>query len=246
MYCEQFEQRLNEQLDRRALPHDDAALRAHAQQCAGCAALLASYATLLHGVEQLPTPQLSASLAERMTAELQKLAPAATEAAVLHLPATRRRRRVSMVAAMAALAAALLLTVPLLWMLRLRDEGQMPEGAVARTAEHIEQQASPARDAPSAADGAPSPARRPIRTWANGLAQETRRSFSGAMLIVPGVGPRPADAEAAAEPVAEVVETRPGDSESVMKNFSPVTESTASALDSLLKILPAGDEDPQS
>ncbi len=54
MHCDQFETRLNDLLDRRISPDDDATLCAHAQRCPACADSMAAYLSLTTAIQKLP------------------------------------------------------------------------------------------------------------------------------------------------------------------------------------------------
>jgi hypothetical protein len=59
MRCPEFEDRMNDVLDQRALPESDALLRHHAAECAACRQLLDGQAVLFAGLELAETPRLS-------------------------------------------------------------------------------------------------------------------------------------------------------------------------------------------
>lgn len=59
MRCPEFEDRMNDVLDQRALPERDPLLQRHASECALCRQLLEGQATLFAGLELLETPRLS-------------------------------------------------------------------------------------------------------------------------------------------------------------------------------------------
>ncbi|REK09465.1 MAG: hypothetical protein DWQ37_18710 [Planctomycetota bacterium] len=106
MKCEEFERRLDAVLDVRRRPEWDVRLRAHAEQCAPCRRLAASYGVLLDGVAALPVPEPSADLTARVMSEM-RVRPAAS-------------RRVALVGAVLATAAAVV--VALLPLLPKRDQ----------------------------------------------------------------------------------------------------------------------------
>lgn len=66
MKCEEFEDRLNEVLDRRGRPEWDAELRLHTETCGECRDRATSYGALLRGFYALTTPEVPADLSIRV------------------------------------------------------------------------------------------------------------------------------------------------------------------------------------
>lgn len=79
MKCERFESRLDELLDARLAPEEDAALCEHAGLCPSCRTTLAAHVQLMQAVPQLPRPSVSGNLAARVLAELRSSAVASQE-----------------------------------------------------------------------------------------------------------------------------------------------------------------------
>lgn len=63
MQCREFEQRMNDVLDRRLAPQRDEALLRHAAECLPCCGLLDAQAALFAGLDRLETPSPSAGFA---------------------------------------------------------------------------------------------------------------------------------------------------------------------------------------
>ena len=102
MQCDEFEIRVQDILDERGKPEQDALLREHAGNCAQCRNLLSSFAAAIEGLELCAVPSVSRDLSARVLAELQR-------PQVLRIPARRRRLM------LATAAAVLLLAAPLAW-----------------------------------------------------------------------------------------------------------------------------------
>ena len=70
MQCHEFEARVNQLLDRRALLEADSAIMAHSFVCSRCSEVLSGYQTLLHGLASLSVEDTSCRLADNMLAEV--------------------------------------------------------------------------------------------------------------------------------------------------------------------------------
>lgn len=86
MKCERFESRLDELLDARVAPEDDAALCEHAGLCPSCRTTLATHVQLMQAVSQLPRPSVSDDLAARVLGELRRPVVASREAGRSYTP----------------------------------------------------------------------------------------------------------------------------------------------------------------
>jgi hypothetical protein len=136
MKCDEFEEHLQQMLDRRRPLHRAASLWAHAQKCRACRGLLDAYEDLLAGLELFEPPALNEDFAQRVVRQVE---PAR--------PAVRRWVKYLRLTA-AALAAGLLLT--LLPGLRARVARPQPAPPITRTA-------LPAATAPAVAAVVPVP-----------------------------------------------------------------------------------------
>jgi hypothetical protein len=135
MKCTDFEDRLNELLDDRRAPQDDAALQAHAETCSECREMLLAQESLFRGVALLQRRTPAPELGKRVLRELNAPAPA-----LAPLPSPSRRSWLPMLAA----AAAVLLAVGFsIWLVNRgnqtpniaqpRDRGAHPEGLAIGT-----------------------------------------------------------------------------------------------------------------
>ncbi len=106
MRCEEFEIRLDELIDSRTRPSADAALVAHASQCANCERLLRDYESLLDGVVNMPMPSVPAGLPLRVVADWRSVPRK-------HVP---RRRAIAALALAATLLVAAIPTIA--WLMR--------------------------------------------------------------------------------------------------------------------------------
>jgi hypothetical protein len=80
MNCHEFEQRLNDVLDRRGQPEADERLGAHAADCSDCRTRLIGARVLLRGLSRLAVPALPRQFARRVVAEVgQAVQPASAE-----------------------------------------------------------------------------------------------------------------------------------------------------------------------
>ena len=105
MRCQEFEDRMNDVLDQRALPERDPLLVRHAGECASCRQLLSGQAALFAGLELLETPPLSSRFAEVV------LAQSKGPIAIGKEPKTRRVKWVRLIAGFVSLAAVVLVAV---------------------------------------------------------------------------------------------------------------------------------------
>ena len=70
MQCEQFEERLNQLLDRRLPPEADDALLAHAHLCGSCRGMLDAQLALLQSLDTLETPATSPDFSQRVVRQV--------------------------------------------------------------------------------------------------------------------------------------------------------------------------------
>lgn len=70
MQCEEFEERLNQLLDRRVRPETDAALLAHAQMCSGCRETLEAQQALFDTLDSLDSPEPTADFSRRVVGKV--------------------------------------------------------------------------------------------------------------------------------------------------------------------------------
>ena len=116
MKCTDFENRLNQLLDDRAVPERDALLLAHADQCGDCRELLFAQESLFRGLAVLQRGTVSPELGQRVLGNLET---APTPVVLLPLP-PRERRWWPLLAAAAAVLLAVGLSV---WFVN-RDRNQ--------------------------------------------------------------------------------------------------------------------------
>ena len=109
MNCEEFEQRLNDVLDRRGQPEADEQLGAHAVDCSECRTRLSGARVLLRGLARLSTPALPRDFSRRVVAEVLPRPPAGNQGASRWWLAG---------GVLLASAAAALLAVSLIWYAR--------------------------------------------------------------------------------------------------------------------------------
>jgi hypothetical protein len=131
MNCQEFEARIQRQLDRRVPLAADLPLRQHANSCPPCEATLAAYLKLFEGLERIQVPDLDDGFGQRV---VQLACPPAVASA---------ERRVwksgfSLLAAGAVAALLLIAALPLF-----RDEGEValrppaPESSEPEAAEFV-------------------------------------------------------------------------------------------------------------
>jgi len=105
MRCDEFEQQLDECLDRRESPTSDASLAAHVASCEGCRVRLNGYSNVVAATAALLQPATPVELSQRVLSELHALPKSMVEA--------RERSWNVPTSAWAALAASLLIAVSL-------------------------------------------------------------------------------------------------------------------------------------
>ncbi len=88
MKCDNFADRLNELLDERLSPQDDASLLAHADQCGDCRETLAAQETLFRGLAVLQRRSVSPEIGRRVLAEVVMPVPS-----IATIPPPRFERR---------------------------------------------------------------------------------------------------------------------------------------------------------
>ncbi len=98
MKCTDFEERLNELLDDRLAPQDDATLVAHANSCGDCREVLAAHESLFRGLAVLNHHTVSPDLGKQVLRELN-----APIAAIPPLPPAPRRNWFPVLATAAAI-----------------------------------------------------------------------------------------------------------------------------------------------
>jgi len=117
MNCHEFEDRLNDVLDRRGDPEADQRLEAHAADCTDCRTRLIGARVLLRGLSRLSVPALPRDFASRTVAQVgQALQPALADKNVRRTGRTSRWWLAGGV--LLASAAAALLAVSLIWYAR--------------------------------------------------------------------------------------------------------------------------------
>jgi len=83
MRCDSFENRLNEILDQRGSPSHDRELRAHAESCGSCRALLAGQQLLFAGLDLADPPEISSGFTSRILARVTEAAPSGATAGII-------------------------------------------------------------------------------------------------------------------------------------------------------------------
>jgi len=233
MKSDEFESRINDLLDRRIAPTSDPEIVEAAQASAELRAVLASYATMMLGVERLAVPACPANLAEQVVGRLreERRAPAAT---ILSLP--QRTWYLT-----AAAAAVVLAAIPLIRMLVEPPTvavNQLPApAAVAPIA------SAPAEIVPSVETGPADVAKRQVAAKRlAGYADMVRRTgvaIADLALLMPEL---PLQSELPSAVPSESTEQEEADMvEQVGQGFEPLANSAVGALDFLFKVLPQGD-----
>lgn len=235
MSREEFLERLNQVLDERRSPEDDAWLKARADEDSELRALLDGHVTLLEGVRQsAANTQPPAGLAQRVLADV-KSQVAATKEKETSQPITAGQ----IVAWVAALAAAILLG--LLPVLRHQPENgvakapRAPADAVAP--EQVAKHNTPAPQTPEPKTQVTpeTPAEPPIPVLVQqagthylDLAEETRHSFSEMALLLPGVNNDTLENQPPRKPLVDKVE----------EGIKPFTRSVGGAFNFLFDSIP--------
>ena len=167
MQCREFEERMNDVLDRRLAPECDELLVRHAGQCAPCRRLLDGQAVLFAGVELLETPPLSA----RFTSAVLVQSGAVPVASVQ--PKTRSGKKWFIVGGLVTTAALALIAVAI-------GLSGNPEPVIANKS----RPASPAKDA-TAAVATP---KAPLPVTEAGKVPETKKDGLAIVAPLPAPG----------------------------------------------------------
>ncbi|MGE0605591.1 MAG: anti-sigma factor [Pirellulales bacterium] len=219
MQCDEFENRLNDLLDARAAPEQDPQLAAHGEECQPCRALLAAERRLLQGLARNTLPTVAADFADVVVRRSR-------------VPVRPWRKYAAW-----AVAASLLMAVGIRWMTTGQIAGPTPTTIAKDT---------PGGTSPDAIGQQlpPLPGRTtPSRYLA--AAQETRQTFSEALLIFPTT-----PSVATSSTVAGPADDEPGEEAvswpaDVAECMEPLADTTGDALDFLLSVLPADAEAAQ-
>jgi len=219
MKCAEFEHRLNQVLDERCRPEWDAELRLHAESCASCRKMAASYEVLLEGFYALATPEPPADLAIRVADEL-RVRPAVA-------------RRVSIAAAGAVATAAGLFGA--LALVESRHPAPAPDASGVPLA--ATQPAALPKDDWSQLGAVPVVGRVLVSMREGDdpyaeLAKGTGQGLANVVLYMPTVGGSPSMI------APEVVSGTPSWPERVSEGFKPVTKSVGETINLLLEALP--------
>lgn len=242
MKCTDFEDRLNELLDDRRVPQDDAALQAHAESCSECREMLLAQESLFRGVALLQRRTPAPELGKRVLRELNT--PVATLAPLLSPP---RRSWMPLLATAAAVLLAVGLSV---WLVNRgnqdpniaqpRDRGAHPEGlAIGTPGKRVNpKQNESLTPAPQVAIKPPtvlSPQNLSPQTRA--LTPEENEQYRQAM----------ASLATQLSTSAQWPQIENIDMEQYAPGIRPIRESFGVALEALLKTIPSGKKDsPQT
>jgi hypothetical protein len=231
MRCDEFSERLFDLLDERRAAIDDPGLVAHMSECGNCRALAATIDRAVDLIE--PVPTLSASLGDRVVAQLARERATPASGAGAWLIGSGRKY-------VAALAASLVLAVTAYWLVERSD--RVAEKAEPPQAPAIVSAPPPVAPGDTATESLAFAAVDDYQTLALELAQETGASVASALAIVSPVAPvEVAQAEA---PANEGI----GDSlgRAIGESFSPLAETATGAMSTLWHVLPSAREGTRS
>jgi hypothetical protein len=235
MKCTDFENRLNELLDDRLSPQDDAALLAHAEHCLDCRETLAAQESLFRGMGTLTRRTVSPELAPRVLAEFNVAAPTIA----LPPPVRTPRKWLPMLAA----AAAILLAVGVgIWIARRGNhqpdlaqpggQGEGPKGlAIIRPGKSRPQKVAPTPVTP--------PVREPESIAVAPSIQVTPNAVP-ALRETPDIDEAMASIASTWQSSAQWTTVETIDVEQYAPGIRPIRESFEVAIDALLKTMPSG------
>ncbi|MBW3598345.1 MAG: zf-HC2 domain-containing protein [Planctomycetes bacterium] len=144
MSCEKFEVRLQELLDERLRPEDDAQLGRHADACPACRGVLTAQAALWDGLAGRPAPRTSAGFVEAVVANAECGAGGNAECGVRNAEWEERGRRRTAVGWLVAAAVVVAVAPAAYWSIR--------SGATRKTAAERESVAPQAPTSPQIAE----------------------------------------------------------------------------------------------
>jgi hypothetical protein len=265
MNRDQFEQRLNEVLDRRESPEADAQLRAAAEASTELRQLLSAYASAIEGARQQPIPACREDFDQQIMSYVKRSPATGLEPAVVTPVDRSQAAQRRWVAGVLALAAAVMLVAAPAWWLAPRgaqdpsdhstELARTRAGAVPEVPESAPDTALTA--GPTAGQGdvaaqegeVDAPARsesdrsRPAAADFEQLTRDATEQFSALAALLPGIRVE----ELAADDRASDAQAGTTSGENVLgqmgEGLEPLASSTTGALGFLFKMLPTDDAD---
>lgn len=240
MNRDRFFERLNEVLDNRAAPEQDAELESLARDDVECRELLSAYGALREGLRQQEAPAPADDLAARVLAELEKPQPAGGSP----VSSPNGYRMIGWLSAAAAVLVAA--SLGWVWFSGSSDPGPGPEAPLVEADEKEDGKTPDENVSPEPPIFAhQDPDRRPQSVESLlkeagskylSLADETRSSFSELAMLLPDMQASPQTApEQTTSPERAWIEQ-------VGSGFEPVTDRVNSTLDMLLKSIPLDEQ----